>query len=74
LEKEVENDGLDFKNISSKGNSNFNTYLCTIRNVARVVSASGTSIETVYYVRLTKVALHGVKRLGPVSRFGLKLD
>ncbi len=37
-------------------------------------SASGMSIETVFYVRLTKVVLHGVKRQGPVSRFGLKLD
>ncbi len=38
------------------------------------IPGSGTSIETVFYVALSRLKARGVKRRGPVTRFGLKLD
>ncbi len=36
--------------------------------------ASGTSIGGAFYVTLIGIKVRGVKRRGPVTRFGLKLD
>ncbi len=36
--------------------------------------ASGTSIEKMFYVTLSRLRVTGVKRWGPVTRLGLKLD
>jgi hypothetical protein len=37
-------------------------------------AVSGTSIESVFYVALSRLKAHGVKQWGPATRFGLKLD
>ncbi len=39
-----------------------------------VTAASGTSIRGEFYLTLIEIKVHSVKRRGPVSRFGLKLD
>jgi hypothetical protein len=38
------------------------------------MAASGTSIETAFYVTLSRLKVTGVKRSGPIIWFGLKLD
>ncbi len=41
--------------------------------MSRPDAASGTSIWTAFYGRISRLILHGVKRRGPISRLGLKL-